>query len=280
MARTTHNQRQQAAVWLTIFLGTIGMSLPSLTTQALGETGQAQQRRQLTEDADKLLKGNRSVLGRVQAITSDQIKVDIGEVQPRFLPLKQAQQKGFPEIQEGDDLIVVLNAENLLVDYHLLDGEASAHTVIRGEVAQNLPVGQERVVIKSGGKERSFTIRSQVRSKVAAIPVGTAAVFLIDETNQIADVALSNKQAGKAAGHQSEQMSPIKGAHRQVDGTVTTPLKSNHITVRTPNGTEKPYEVREMLQPKIAALHPGDAVILLVDTENKVIDVAIPPHGK
>ena len=92
-----------------------------------------------------MLEGNRSVLGKVQSVASDQIKVDIGEVQPRFLPLKQAQQKGFPAIKEGDDLIVILNAQNLLVDYHPVDGESSAHTVIRGEIAQNLPVGQEQL---------------------------------------------------------------------------------------------------------------------------------------
>ncbi|MBA3754123.1 MAG: hypothetical protein H0X01_08315, partial [Nitrospira sp.] len=129
-----------------------------------------------------MLEANRSVLGKVQAVTSNQIKVDIGEVQPRFLPLKQAEQKGFPPIKEGDDLIIILNAQNLLVDYHPLDGETSAHTVIRGEITQNLPVGQDTVVIKSGGKDQSFAIRSQARSKVAAIPVGVAAVFLIDET--------------------------------------------------------------------------------------------------
>lgn len=48
---------------------------------------------QLREDADTLLSGNRSVLAKVLAISSEQIKVDVGEVQPRFLPLKQANQK-------------------------------------------------------------------------------------------------------------------------------------------------------------------------------------------
>ena len=234
----------------------------------------------LRDDAERMLAGNRSVLGKVLAVTSDQIKLDIGEVQPRFVPLKQAQQKGFGTIKEGDDLIVVLNAQNLLVDYHPLDGESSVHTIIRGEIAQNLPVGQDSVVIKSGGKEESFAIRSQARSKVAAIPVGVTAVFLLDETRQIADVGFSNLQAVKDAERQPDRKSPIKGAHKQVDGTVATPLESNHITIRTGNGSEKPFEVREMLQPKLAGLRKGDAVILLVDTDNKVIDVAIPPASR
>ena len=261
-------------------IGLWGSLLPMANSAESGQRINPGEGAQLRDDAEKLLKGNRSVLGKVLAITSDHIKVDIGEVQPRFLPLKQAQQKGFPGITEGDDLIVVLNAQNLLVDYHPLDGQASAHTIIRGEIAQNLLVGQEQVVIKSAGKELSFTIRSQVRSKVAAIPVGVAAVFLIDETNQIADVGLSGRQTGKQAERLTDSMPPIKGAHKQIDGTVTSPLRADRITVRTANGSEKPFEVRELIHSKLAALRKGDAVILLLDTENKVIDVAVPPPGR
>lgn len=261
-------------------IGLWGSLLPMAESAESGQRINPDEGAQLRDDAEKLLKGNRSVLGKVLAITSDQIKVDIGEVQPRFLPLIQAQQKGFPGITEGDDLIVVLNAQNLLVDYHPLDKQASAHTIIRGEIAQNLPVGQEQVVIKSAGKELSFTIRSQTRSKVAAIPVGVAAVFLIDETNQIADVGLSGRQTGKQADRLTDSMPPIKGAHKQIDGTVTSPLRADRITVRTANGSEKPFEVRELLHSKLAALRKGDAVILLVDTDNKVIDVAVPPRGR
>lgn len=260
----------------TLFIGT-----PAILPSVYGaENTKAGDTSLLREDAHTLLKGNRTVLATVLAVTSDQIKVDIGEVQPRFLPLKQAQQKGFPHLSEGDDLIVVLNEQNLLVDYHPLDGESSAHTIIRGELSQNLPVGQETAVISSGGKEQSFTIRSQVRSKVAAIPRGATAVLLIDETNQISDVSLSRHQASGGAGTHAQPMSPIKGSHRQVEGTVTSPLQSNHITIRTTSGADKPYEVRDILHSKIGTLRSGDMVILLVDSDNKVIDVAIPPKGK
>ena len=280
--RTEHGMKH--VIHLSILCAaTTWISVVHSPTLALAETADRSHNKetsQMRDDADRMLQGNRSVLGTVQSVTSDQIKVDIGEMQPRFLPLKQAQQKGFPTIKEGDDLIVVLNAQNLLVDYHPLDGESTAHTIIRGKIAQNLPVGQDSVVIKSDGKEQSFAIRSQARSKVAAVPLGVVAVFLLDETNQIADVGFSNLQAVKDAERNPERKSPIKAAHKQVDGTVTAPLEANRITVRTVSGTEKPFEVRDILQVKMAGLRKGDAVILLVDTENKVIDVAIPPPAR
>lgn len=256
------------------------MGLPAAMASAYGAESSKESNSRLREDAETLLKGNRTLLATILAVTSDQIKVDIGEVQPRFLPLKQAQQKGFPKLSEGDDLIVVLNEQNLLVDYHPLDGESSAHTIIRGALTQNLPVGQETAVVLSGDKEQSFTIRSQARSKVAAIPLGVTAVFLIDETNQIADVSVSRHQAAGSPGMHSHPTSPIKAAHKQVEGIITTPLRSNKIAIRTSDGTNKPYEVREILQSKLADLRSGDAVVLLVDNDNKVIDVAIPPKGK
>lgn len=157
-----------AASWMGLTL-----AQPALAAETLAH-GQKEEAAQLKKEAKQLLEGNRSVLGKVEAVTSEQIKVNIGEVQPRFLPLKQAQEKGFQDIKEGEDLIIVLNAENLLVDFHPLDGTSSSHTIIRGEIAQNLPIGQDSVVIKSQEKEQAYPIRSQARSKVAAIPVGVA----------------------------------------------------------------------------------------------------------
>lgn len=159
----------------------------------------------------QLLQGNREVLGKVEAIISDQIKVDVGEVQPRFLPLQQAKEKHFPSIQLGDNLIIVVNEQNLIVDYHPLDHPSSHHTIIRGTIAGNMPTGHDVVVIKGAeGKEQSFTVRSQVRSKVASIPVGTPAIFLVDETGRVADATFASLTAAKEAHKNPEDKSPSK----------------------------------------------------------------------
>ena len=103
------------------------------------------EQKQQSGDSHQLLQGDRAVLGKVEAVTSDQIKVNVGEVQPRFLPLSQAKEKNFPPIKNGDDLIIVLNGQNLIVDYHPLDYPSSSHTVFQGEIAQNLSIGQDSV---------------------------------------------------------------------------------------------------------------------------------------
>lgn len=225
--------------------------------------------------SEQLLPGNQTILGKVEAVTSEQIKIDIGEVQPRFLPLKQAQEKNFPTIKPGDDLVIIVNEQNLIVDYHPLDFPSS-HNVVRGKIVGNMPVGHDLVVIKGmDGKEQSFKVRSQVRSKLASIPTGTLALFLLDETNQVTDATFASLSAARDAHKNPDNKSPIKGANRQVDGTVVEPLRADRITLKTYDG-ERPFEVRDVIHDKISRLQKGESVILLVDSENKVVDMAVP----
>jgi hypothetical protein len=60
-------------------------------------------------------------------------------------------------------------------------------------------------------------------------------------------------------------------------GTVVGPMSENQITIRTPDGKEKPYEVRSLIRDRMGKLSKGEAIVLLVDEDNKVVDVAVPP---
>lgn len=284
-----HQTRTTSTIAVTLFLALLGSACAQAESQndrraAKSSASHDQLLAQATKAEQKgeqqLLQGSQAVLGKVEAVTSDQIKVNIGEVQPRFLPLKPAQEKGFSEIKAGDDLIIVVNEQNLIVDYHPLDHPSGSHKILRGSIADNMPIGQDRVVIKTeDGKQEAFAVRSQARSKLAAIPVGAPAVFLIDETNKISDGTFANVEAAKAAHRQpggTGEKSNIKGANRKVDGTVVEPLHAHRITIKTGEG-ERPFEVHEVIQDRLSKLQKGESVILLVDNENKVIDVSIPP---
>jgi hypothetical protein len=260
----------------TIILVTLSMAgLGSVCAQA-GNAGDHAQEHQTEQ---QLLQGNRTVFGKVETVTSDQIKVDIGEVQPRFLPLKQAKEKHFPAIKPGDDLIIVVNEQNLIVDYHPPEYHSGSHKVVRGKIADTMPVGHGLVVIKGvDGKEQSFKVRSQARSKLASIPIGTPAIFLLDETDQVTDATFAGVSAAKDARKNLEDKSSVTGANRRVDGTVVEPLRADRITLKTEDG-ERPFEVRGVMHERISKLQKGESVILLVDNENKVVDLAVPPQG-
>ena len=94
MTYRNYRLHPRMSVRFAVALGAIGISFGVLatTTSAAPKENMKGEAANLRDDAETLLKGNRSLLAKVLAVSSDQIKVDIGEVQPRYLPLKQARQ--------------------------------------------------------------------------------------------------------------------------------------------------------------------------------------------
>jgi hypothetical protein len=220
------------------------------------------------------LPGNRTFLGTVEEVRSDQARVNTGEGQPRFVPMNVRKDKGLPDLKKGDQVEITVNDQNLLVDVHKA-GEASHHRVIRGQLAGPLETGHDKAVIKTeAGKEESHQIRPVARSKVASIPVGAEVTFLIDELDKIVDVSLGTADAVHHAAEVGQQKSPLKGNLRQVMGVIATPLKGSTIVIRTPDGKEQSYEARPLIHERLAKLARGESATLLVDDEHMVTDVS------
>ena len=220
------------------------------------------------------------LLGTVEEVRSDQARINTGEVEPRFIPMNVRKDKRLQELKKGDRVELTINDQNLLVDVHV-PGESGHHRVVRGQLAEPLETGHDKAVIRTAnGKEESHFVRPVGRSKVASIPVGVDAVFLIDELDKIVDVTFGSKEAVHRAAELWEKKTPLKGNLNRITGVILQPLENNTIAIRTEDGTEHPYEVRPLIQPRLGKLAKGDAVTLLVDEENKVTDVAFVPSGK
>lgn len=228
----------------------------------------------------QLLPGDRVLLGTVEEIRSDQARVNTGELQPRYIPMGVRKAKGLPELKVGDRVELTVNEQNLLVDAHVM-GESSHHLVLRGQLIEPLETGHDKAVLRTvAGKEESHFIRPVARSKVASVPVGVDAAFLIDELDKIVDVTFGSKEAVHRAAELWQKQSPLKGNLAQVSGTIVTPLKDNAIVIRTEDGRDHTYKVRPLIQTRVATLSKGDAAVLLVDDEHKVTDVAFTPDKK
>ena len=238
----------------------------------------------IASEKKDLLPEHRVILGTVEAIAGEQIKVNTGELQPRFLSLKIAQDKGLSEIKPGDRLEITLNDNNAPVDYHLVGGE-SRHKVVRGELVTPLIVGQDRALIRTkGGKEESYEVTGPAKSKLAAMPIGSEVLFFLDESNKIADATFGSEEAVERRQSEARKgqvtISPAKGAHTRIVGTIVKPLKMNRVSIKKENGKEETYEVREAAQEKLSQAQAGELIILLTDEENKVIEVAKPENQK
>jgi hypothetical protein len=214
--------------------------------------------------------GHRILHGTIESIHGDLVKVNTGEILPRFLSAKEAGEKGLPPLKRGDELQLAVNDHNIVVDYHL-KGQDVWHRMLRGQLAQPLPVGQEWAVIRlENGKEEAFAVRPLARSKVSAIPVHVPAVFLTDEVGKIIDATFGSEGALQRQTTDWKK-SPPKAPYQRVEGTVVR--SPGWVTIRTPEGKEQMYEVRPYLQEKLAKSE-GRSVIVMLDDENKISDVA------
>jgi hypothetical protein len=231
-------------------------------------------------DTPQLLAGDRVLLGTVEEVRSEQARINTGKVEPRFVPMNVRKNKGLPALKPGDQVEITVNDQNLLVDVHV-SGEANHHRVVRGQLADTLETGHDKAVIRTtNGQEEQHPVRPVARSKVASIPVGVDAVFLIDSADTIVDVTFGTHEAVHRAAELWEKKSPLKGNLSRITGMILTPLENNTITIRTDAGTERRYTVRPFSQQRLAQLSKGQAVVLFVDDDNQVTDVAFVPGDK
>ncbi|MBA3611853.1 MAG: hypothetical protein H0W49_02845 [Nitrospirales bacterium] len=254
-----------------------GRTAGSKPQSSMNQGEKADQRKQLT-----LLPGHRVINGVVEGIAADQAKVnsgDTGEISPRYLSLERAKEKGFT-LKQGDKVAIVVDAKNLVVDYHKKNSLShSHHKVIKGRLAQPLKVGQEQAIIKTDdGQEQSYPVRPLARSEVAAIPFDTEGLFLIDETNKIASATLSKDVVAEA---DDWERSTAMNVYRHIDGIVQVKPEKQTVTIRTKDKESLTLPVWEYLKDELAQLSKGTQVTLLVDEDDKVVDIAhLPSEGK
>lgn len=159
----------------------------------------------------QLLPGDRTVFGTVDAIQGEQIKVDYEDsLQPRYLPVSIANAKGM-KFQPGDQVKMVFNEQQVLVDFHPLGHKDDHHTLLMGTVAEQMPLYQDEVTVKTeDGQTQRYPLRPLIRSKMAAVPAGVPAVFLVDETDHIVDVMFGDRAALERVRGQYRQMPSSK----------------------------------------------------------------------
>jgi hypothetical protein len=195
---------------------------------------------------------------------------------PRYLPLKDAVQNRVRPLIRGDVVEIWVNDQDVVVDYHPLD-TLGWHRIVRGSLAQPLSDDQEWAVIRNAqGKEEAHAIRPLMRSKVTALPVGSSALFLIDKVNTIVDAAFGNEETLQL-GAKGWQGSPPENVDLEVSGSLAATAEKT-VTLRKADGSEQTFEVRSFVQGRLSAIPKETNVILLVDKENKVTDVAVPGY--
>jgi hypothetical protein len=235
--------------------------------------------RAVSEPTENLLPGNRLVLGRINEMRGNQMEIDIGNPQPLFVPLRPAQLKG-QTFKPGDTIIVTLNDHNAVVDYHH-PNEESHHQVLRGRLSTPLTVGLDKAVVETEQGTKTFIVADRAKSKLSAMPVGVELLFMADETGHLVDAQLASKQAVQQSAENNKAR--IKGAHQQVRAvfqgaqqpSTGGPEGGEGRLKIIQQGQEKELPYRPPLS-KLDRLQKGQDVVLLMDDEGYVLEIATP----
>lgn len=260
-----------------VALPTVGLAddlaSPHVETTTGVVSGMSTEQRDGAPDYRVLWPGHRLLTGTVDSISGGLVRVNTGELLPRFLSQREAAEKGVMPLKRGDKLQVVLNEQNLVVDYHL-PGQERWHRIIRGRLAQPLPVGHEWAVIRQeAGTEEALSVRPLARAKVSAIPVNVPAIFLTDGANRIVDATFGSEEGLLRQTADWKRMPP-KATYRRVEGTLLR--IEDRVSIRTAEGKEQSFETRPYVREKLTALPGGSSITLLLDDEDKVADLAKP----
>jgi hypothetical protein len=254
-----------------IMLGGLVLSCGLTAPAWVGAANEAQQKEQvISEPTDNLIPGNRLVAGRIVSIRANQIEIDIGNPQSLYVPLRPAKVKG-QTFKVGEPIIVTLNDHNAVVDYHH-PGERSDHQVVRGKLSTPLTVGLDKAVIETDQGTKTFTVADRAKGKLTAIPVGADAFFLADETGQLVDAQLASRQAVHESAENNKAR--IKGAHQQIQAVFKGTGRDGMLKIAE-QGREREVPYRPPLN-KLDRLQPGQDVVLLMDDQGYVLEIATP----
>lgn len=95
----------------------------------------------------------------------------------------------------GNLLVLVINDQNNVIEYHVY-GEESWNFLMHGKLLKSLPEDQTWALIQDpSGKVRISPIDEDAREKLAALPAGKDATFLMDASYSIIDVSWDNDKA-------------------------------------------------------------------------------------
>lgn len=142
-----------------------------------------------------LLPEERIVIGTIQHVKSGVIQVNIGELEPLFLSVQAARERGMDSLKPGDKLKLVISNENEPIDFHLA-AQPGWDVAVKARLLQPLIGDLRWVVLQTDwGTNEPYEVAEDARHKVQNIPVGVPAMFLLNIHNIIVDATYGGEQA-------------------------------------------------------------------------------------
>jgi hypothetical protein len=130
---------------------------------------------------------HREVHGYVSKIQPALIYVKIpGIIQHRTLEVKRAERLGIKDLKPGDELLLVVDEDNLIIDAHL-PGHPTHHRIVEGTLVEKLPLPKEIKVATAEGTQ-TFKLDPVAVSKLGKFKTDQRIDLELDESGMVVDI--------------------------------------------------------------------------------------------
>ncbi|MCA9473387.1 MAG: hypothetical protein MRJ96_06640 [Nitrospirales bacterium] len=133
------------------------------------------------------------VIGTIQHVKSGLIQVNIDNLDPLFLSLQAAADKGMTSIQAGDKVEIIVSDQNQVIDFRKA-GTPGWDKAVKGHLLQPLLRGQKWAVLETEkGDKGTYEVNETVRHTLENIPAGVPAIFLINNEHRVIDATFGEE---------------------------------------------------------------------------------------
>ncbi|RMH36619.1 MAG: hypothetical protein D6690_05435, partial [Nitrospirae bacterium] len=172
--------------------------------------------------------------------------------------------KQFRNLAVGDEVILYVNGDNVVVDVHRKGAPAPRHRWLTGFLRYTSPAKNEIALWTEDGW-KNFTVDPKAIARLNAIPEGKPITVQLNEDGRVIDVVRLDISIDVTKPYAIE-----KGGYMEVSGIVTD-IRGPLIFVDTPVGQMTVANVA-----KAKLVKPGETVFLRLDEKYTVVDVHKP----
>lgn len=109
----------------------------------------------------------------------------------RAVSLHKAERMGLHEAKPGDEVILVIDENNLLIDLHRSDLEPAGHRLVAGELTYADPFW-EVIEITNADGNKTYAMDEATGSKLSMLEEGRLVRAELNEDNMVVDIYVSH----------------------------------------------------------------------------------------
>lgn len=109
------------------------------------------------------------------------------ESRPRVVSMKKAERMGLAKAKVGDEVLLTVGEENVLLDIHLKGMPEAGHRLVVGKLSYSDPLW-EVIEISTGEGTQAFAVEPEAGSKLSVLKEGDRVRAELDEDNVVVDI--------------------------------------------------------------------------------------------